>query len=164
MKFLLGVSPSKKWVTARDIEQKSSPSAWIEPTPSEFDRPLLYRLSYEAIICVINVRGTTFNVVFNSPGLLVAPMINTCFLASSPSISVSSWFTTRTLTLDLRERKMTTLREATHRYWQRIQWNSLKRAVFSRVMQSSLGPVSRNVSPLRDNTNNRRPGRNIRFY
>ncbi len=31
------------------------------------------------------------------PGLLVAPMMKTCFLDSNPSISVSSWFTTRTL-------------------------------------------------------------------
>ena len=33
------------------------------------------------------------------PGLLVAPMMNTCFLATRPSISVRSWFTTRELAL-----------------------------------------------------------------
>lgn len=42
---------------------------------------------------------------WNEPGLLVAPMINTCFLVSKPSISVKSWLTTRAVEPDYQENK-----------------------------------------------------------
>ena len=48
LNFLLSVSPSKE-IRDHARQRKQSPtSAGIEPSTSGFDRPLLYRLSYEA--------------------------------------------------------------------------------------------------------------------
>ena len=48
MNFPLNVSPSKEMGDRRGQRKKFPTSAGIEPTISGFDRPLLYRLSYEA--------------------------------------------------------------------------------------------------------------------
>ena len=47
----------------------------------------------------INAQLATLSKGEGSPGLFVAAIMNTCLLASRPSISVSSWFTTRALAL-----------------------------------------------------------------
>ena len=48
MKSLLNVSPSKKMGDPTRQRKKSPTSAGVEPTTSGFDRPLLYRLRYDA--------------------------------------------------------------------------------------------------------------------
>ena len=48
MKFLQSVSSSKETGDCSRQRRKSLTSAGIETTTSGFDRPLLYRLSYEA--------------------------------------------------------------------------------------------------------------------
>ena len=47
MNFPQSVSPSKEMGDRTRQRKRSLTSAGIEPTTSEFDRPLLYRLSYE---------------------------------------------------------------------------------------------------------------------
>ena len=48
MNFPLSVGPSTEMGDHTRQREKSPTSAGIEPTTSEFDRPSLYRLSYEA--------------------------------------------------------------------------------------------------------------------
>ena len=48
MNFPLSVSPSKEMGDPTRQQTKSPTSAGVEPTTSGLDRPLLYRLSYEA--------------------------------------------------------------------------------------------------------------------
>ena len=48
MNFPLSLSPSKEMGDSTGQRKKSLTSEGAEPTSSGFDRPLLYRLSYEA--------------------------------------------------------------------------------------------------------------------
>ena len=48
MKLKLSVSPRKEMKDSQEAKKTPLTSAGIEPTTSVFDKPLLYRLSYEA--------------------------------------------------------------------------------------------------------------------
>ena len=89
-----------------NILRDSSINTAEEPEPSENSRCPLPVIDFGIIQIISATHWHTihFFLKYNKPndridlpGLFVAPRMNTWFLASAPSISVSSWFTTRSL-------------------------------------------------------------------